>query len=144
MHMDMLDIPVLIYFSLHWALNTSLSQRLVPVWYNVQILFGLWTKMSSFEIGNWAPELEGKDNWTNWMTGFPLIFYISQSGTTVFYKKSSCFICYQNKKGKILKSNQRFFFLHTADFIFCYKQFMTPLGSATCLPTWTWLNHHLF
>lgn len=76
--MDMLDIPVLIYFSLHWALNTSLSQRLIPVQYTVQILFGLWTKMSSFEIGTWDPELEWKDNWTNWMTGFLLILHIPQ------------------------------------------------------------------
>lgn len=76
--MDTLDIPVLIYFSLHWALNTSLSQRLIPMWYHVQILFGSWTKMSSFEIGNWDPDLRGKENWTNWMTGFPLILYIPQ------------------------------------------------------------------
>lgn len=76
--MDMLDIPVLIYFSLHWTLNTSLSQRVIPVWYNVQILFVLWTQISSFEIENWDPELKGKEDWINWVTGLPLILHIPQ------------------------------------------------------------------
>lgn len=72
------------------------------------------------------------------MLVFSLILYVSQSGTTVVYKISSHFICYQNQKLSINK----FLFPRKADFLLCYKQFVTVLGSATCLPTRTGLNHH--